>query len=103
MTTLDAGWPSCKIMGMERESLFSPRTSGRATDEQVLALARAAERLGKEALRWMPYADECPERLRAERDADEILVEKDLRFVRARLKEVEFAILVSAEERGNPQ
>lgn len=68
----------------------------------TLALARAAERLAQHALRWLPYPDECPEHLLVEREADEVLVERDLSFVREALKNVEFAVLAEAESTARP-
>lgn len=67
-----------------------------------LALARAAERIGRMACRWLPYSDECPDHLLIERDADEILLDRDLAFVREALKNAEFAVLVEAESAARP-
>jgi hypothetical protein len=71
------------------------------TEERALAILRAAERLGRNALGWMPYTDEVPEAQLSALTADLNSVQRDLDFIRDVKREVEDAILNVAEHKGS--
>jgi hypothetical protein len=69
------------------------------TEERALAVLRAAERLGINALWWMPYSDEILEEQRTTWKRDYNQISDDLNFVRSVKKEVEEALLNVAEHK----
>ena len=87
-----------------RDEAFPRENERRGGDaaalDRELAILRAAERLGITALRWLPYPDECPDHLLAEREVDDALISHDLDLIRRALKNAEFKTLVAAQERG---
>lgn len=70
------------------------------SEERILALLLAAERLGLKALKHVPYLSDVPEEYQAEIHADELAITQDLGLIRKALDEQKMAILNIAEHRG---
>lgn len=74
------------------------------TEEQTLAVLRAAERTLQTAWRWIPYTDElesAPEKMKQARYTDASRLTRDAQLIRKHLKEAEQAVLNIAETRGS--